>query len=162
MSTNYLIHHGIKGQKWGVRRYQNPDGSLTEEGRSRYRVTDATKKTYSDKMNKLYEKEHRTEKEEKTLRSLENGKRYVEDNFGDVKIKDFFSKEKRKDYLDGKKWLNSTNYMKGLNTAAFVGWLVGGLPGEVITGGIYNVKNRPQYEKEINESRKKRLEDERG
>lgn len=32
----YLAHHGIKGQKWGVRRYQNPDGSLTDEGRRRY------------------------------------------------------------------------------------------------------------------------------
>ena len=31
-----LYHHGIKGQKWGVRRYQNPDGSLTDEGRKRY------------------------------------------------------------------------------------------------------------------------------
>ena len=31
----YLMHHGIKGQKWGVRRYQNPDGSLTDEGRKR-------------------------------------------------------------------------------------------------------------------------------
>ena len=33
---DYLEHHGIKGQKWGVRRYQNPDGSLTEEGQKRY------------------------------------------------------------------------------------------------------------------------------
>ena len=32
-----LYHHGIKGQKWGVRRYQNEDGSLTEAGKRRYR-----------------------------------------------------------------------------------------------------------------------------
>lgn len=32
---NELQHHGIKGQKWGVRRYQNEDGSLTQEGLAR-------------------------------------------------------------------------------------------------------------------------------
>ena len=31
-----LYHHGIKGQKWGVRNYQNEDGTLTEEGKERY------------------------------------------------------------------------------------------------------------------------------
>lgn len=36
-----LYHHGIKGQKWGVRRYQNPDGTYTAEGRKRYGM-DAT------------------------------------------------------------------------------------------------------------------------
>lgn len=34
-----LKHHGIKGQKWGVRRFQNPDGSLTAEGQRRYAKT---------------------------------------------------------------------------------------------------------------------------
>lgn len=31
-----LKHWGIKGQKWGIRRYQNPDGTLTEEGKRHY------------------------------------------------------------------------------------------------------------------------------
>jgi len=31
-----LAHHGILGQRWGFRRYQNPDGSLTPAGRARY------------------------------------------------------------------------------------------------------------------------------
>lgn len=35
---DWLAHHGIKGQKWGVRRYQNPDGSLTALGKVRYRM----------------------------------------------------------------------------------------------------------------------------
>lgn len=36
MAYNELYHWGIKGQKWGVRRYRNEDGSLTEEGKKRY------------------------------------------------------------------------------------------------------------------------------
>jgi len=37
---NYLAHHGIKGQRWGVRRYQNEDGTLTSAGRKRYDDSD--------------------------------------------------------------------------------------------------------------------------
>lgn len=35
---NELYHHGIKGQRWGIRRYQNADGSLTPAGKARYSV----------------------------------------------------------------------------------------------------------------------------
>ena len=34
----YLAHHGVKNQRWGVRRFQNPDGSLTEEGKRRMKT----------------------------------------------------------------------------------------------------------------------------
>ena len=47
---DYLMHHGIKGMKWGVRRYQNKDGSLTSAGKKRY-----NRKDYVDDKNRFYE-----------------------------------------------------------------------------------------------------------
>lgn len=46
-----LRHHGIKGQKWGVRRFQNKDGSLTPAGRKRYGDSDIDYKSTLDKVN---------------------------------------------------------------------------------------------------------------
>lgn len=44
----YLAHHGIKGMRWGVRNFQNEDGSLTPMGRMRYELGEARKKLHTD------------------------------------------------------------------------------------------------------------------
>jgi len=38
LEIHELCHHGIKGQKWGIRRFQNEDGSFTDAGKERYKV----------------------------------------------------------------------------------------------------------------------------
>lgn len=52
---NYLAHYGAKGMRWGVRKYQNPDGSLTPEGKERYSkgIAGFRKKLREGKIRKL-------------------------------------------------------------------------------------------------------------
>lgn len=54
-SLSVICHHGIKGQKWGVRRYQNSDGSLTEEGKKRqtYRNNIIRNRPHTDAVNDI-------------------------------------------------------------------------------------------------------------
>lgn len=50
MEYDYLAHHGIKGQRWGIRRFQKKDGTLTSAGKKRYKDSDKEqlKKTQED------------------------------------------------------------------------------------------------------------------
>lgn len=56
---DYLQHHGIIGQHWGVRRFQNPDGSWTTEGLKRrrsgykYKMSDKDKKEYTNRWKEM-------------------------------------------------------------------------------------------------------------
>ena len=52
-NVNELQHHGILGQKWGVRRYQNKDGSLTPAGKRREEKIDKQMGKYAKKYNAL-------------------------------------------------------------------------------------------------------------
>ena len=59
--NNELFHYGVKGMKWGVRRYQNSDGTLNAEGKKKYYVYDRSwdgTKTYRKKSRRTqaYEK----------------------------------------------------------------------------------------------------------
>ena len=49
MDSVYLAHHGVKGMRWGVRRYQNEDGSFTEAGKARYAKLKSTSSKYDQK-----------------------------------------------------------------------------------------------------------------
>lgn len=69
--TDELYHHGIKGQKWGIRRFQNKDGSLTSEGRKHWGIGDATRKVklaWSKSKDAIAKKkEEATSKKEKAI-----------------------------------------------------------------------------------------------
>lgn len=57
MMPDYLYHHGIKGQRWGVRRYQNKDGSYTSAGKKRYAdMSPSEKRAYDRERNRRREK----------------------------------------------------------------------------------------------------------
>lgn len=56
-----LYHYGIPGQKWGVRRFQNPDGTLTEKGMKRYK-----------KLNKRINKNNSSKKIKKLMGNAES------------------------------------------------------------------------------------------
>lgn len=53
MEGQYLVHYGIDGQKWGVRRYQYEDGTYTEEGKKRRAASYGPSARYRDKNGRL-------------------------------------------------------------------------------------------------------------
>lgn len=78
--SDVLVHHGIKGQKWGVRRYQNENGSLTNAGKKRY-SSFATKryarkaKKYEDKAQKALG-EHKSNSIDRSMKYKWKAKEY--------------------------------------------------------------------------------------
>ena len=66
--TDELYHHGVLGMKWGVRRYQNKDGSLTSRGKKRRQMSVDAAEAAKIKKKKIYEMSN------EELRKLNNRK----------------------------------------------------------------------------------------
>ena len=60
-----FMHYGVRGQKWGVRRYENKDGSLTAAGKKRYSDSSSSKKVSTSKSTTLKKKMTSQEKWDK-------------------------------------------------------------------------------------------------
>lgn len=54
MPSSYICHYGITGQKWYIRRFQNPDGSLTSAGKKRYAKLQAQSESIETKKKQLF------------------------------------------------------------------------------------------------------------
>lgn len=85
-----LTHHGIKGQKWGVRRWQNKDGSLTKAGQKRY----------NKEMENLKTEKKKLRNQERTRKKLDKLKK-MEEEVDDLKkgVKREESPEAKREHL---------------------------------------------------------------
>lgn len=105
MDNKILIHAGIKGMRWGVRRYQNADGSLTDAGRKRY-----NKKAQSEDhiRAKALKKKKLSQLSNEELREL-NTRMQLETQYKDLK---------KKDISAGKKFVRDVAYESAKKTAS--------------------------------------------
>lgn len=106
MMSNQLQHHGTRGMKWGIRRYQNKDGSLTPAGKRRYAKEKAelmaeekalkNRKRTQDKIDKLDEKRRELDALSESIKRGASSKNSTRDNSSHNTIKSMSDDEIRK------------------------------------------------------------------
>lgn len=83
-----LYHSGVKGMKWGVRRYQNKDGSLTAAGKKRYREV----RDNFDRKRDAKRRQKEQSKSANKAQDTELAKRLMREELKDAKLKSEYNK----------------------------------------------------------------------
>ena len=119
-----LAHYGVKGMKWGVRRYQNYDGSYTKKGLERYRKAESdyeSAKTKAAETKSAYKSGQATRQQVKEAnRAVKTEKRRMEDAYGKLKS-DKLADEGKKLYQRGKTITGNTQTTYLAEAAIVVG-----------------------------------------
>lgn len=140
---NELYHHGIKGQKWGIRRFQNDDGSLTMQGKRRYGAgkiqrelnrTDLKRAKYISRNAEMNYRKDRNGVSEATKgildRRIKNNEKMIRDAEKRIKLLNSLAKEKGYS-MSSKDKIRYTHTGRQVVTNLFFG-----LPGNAILTGI--------------------------
>ena len=104
--SSYLAHHGIKGQKWGIRRYQNEDGTLTAEGRKHYGLDEL------DRKNKIYNPSGLNDRKKYDMykKEKEQLNKYYEKQYNKMLLDQGITEDEYTDWLIGDWGYNSKEY----------------------------------------------------